>query len=300
MRVAFIGCVIFSESALKALLHHPDAQVVGVITRASSEINADFVDLAPLASGAGVPYCWIAGNDQEAMLEALQAWQPDVVYCFGWSYLLNERILDLPPKGVIGFHPAALPANRGRHPIIWTLALGLERTASTFFIMEPAADSGPIVSQEPVEIGDEDDAGSLYRRITDVALGQVDALTHALAAGHVEAVPQDSAQASHWRKRNPADGTIDWRMPARGIVNLVRALAPPYLGADCRTSDGMAKIWKARVHTVDVAPNHEPGKVLSVAAGSMLVKCGDGAVEILQHDIQPVPREGSYLPTGTS
>ena len=51
-------------------------------------------------------------------------------------------------------------------------------------------------------------------------------------------------------------------MPAQGIVNLVRALAPPYLGADCRTSDGLAKVWKARVHAGEVAPNHEPGKVL--------------------------------------
>jgi len=41
--------------------------------------------------------------------------------------------LGIAPLGVVGFHPAALPANRGRHPLIWALFLGLKKTASTFF-----------------------------------------------------------------------------------------------------------------------------------------------------------------------
>lgn len=36
--------------------------------------------------------------------------------------------------GVLGYHPAKLPQNRGRHPLIWALALGLKKSASTFFL----------------------------------------------------------------------------------------------------------------------------------------------------------------------
>ena len=57
---------------------------------------------------------------------------PDVIYCFGWSHILSKKILKLPPYGVVGFHPAELPNNRGRHPIVWALFLGLKKTASTF------------------------------------------------------------------------------------------------------------------------------------------------------------------------
>jgi len=66
-----------------------------------------------------------------------------------WLVQINPKeSLDLPHLGVIDFHPAALPANRGRHPIIWALVLGLQETASTFFFMDEGADSGDIISQE--------------------------------------------------------------------------------------------------------------------------------------------------------
>lgn len=67
--------------------------------------------------------------------------------------------------GVIGFHPAALPNNRGRHPIIWALALGLNETASTFFKMDEGADTGDIVSQVKIPICESDYAADLYENI---------------------------------------------------------------------------------------------------------------------------------------
>jgi methionyl-tRNA formyltransferase len=63
-------------------------------------------------------------------------------FCLGWSNLLKAEILKAAPLGVIGFHPAALPANRGRHPLIWALGLGLDETATTFFFMDKGADRG--------------------------------------------------------------------------------------------------------------------------------------------------------------
>ena len=74
----------------------------------------------------------------------------------------------------MGYHPASLPENRGRHPIIWALALGLKKSASTFFFMEEGADDGDILSQKEFEILYEDDAKSLYEKVTDMALNQIE------------------------------------------------------------------------------------------------------------------------------
>ena len=102
-----------------------------------------------------------------------------MIYCFGWS-LLDES-LSIAPLGVMGFHPAKLPQNRGRHPIIWALALGLDETASTFFKMDLGADSGAILSQEVIEIKPNDNATSLYENILTVAERQVQEFTIELA-----------------------------------------------------------------------------------------------------------------------
>jgi methionyl-tRNA formyltransferase len=294
MRVVFIGCVEFSAAALAPLLRSPDCEIAGVVTRRHSAFNSDFRSLEGMALEAGVPCFPAEGNDQEAMADWIEARRPDVVYCFGWSYLLKARILRAARLGVVGYHPAAIPMNRGRHPVIWALALGLEETASTFFFMDEGADTGDILSQVPVAIAPEDDAGSLYRKLTAAALGQIAGFTPRLKAGTHVRLPQDHSRANSWRKRGKADGQIDWRMPARGVHDLVRALARPYPGAHCLAAGAEVKIWRAR--PVDGAPrNLEPGKVLSAGPEGILVKCGEGALLILEHEFTAVPAPGSYL-----
>jgi len=152
------------------------------------------------------------------------------------------------PLGVVGFHPAALPANRGRHPLIWSLALGLEQTASTFFFMDAGADSGDILLRRALAIDPTDDARTLYDKVCACALEQITQFVSQLANGSFAREPQAHAQANIWRKRGMADGKIDWRMSAVSVHNLVRALAKPYVGAHllstARTSrSGRAWSW---------------------------------------------------------
>lgn len=294
MRIAFLGSVRYSRDFLRRLLELPGAEVVGVATREASSFNADFASLAPLAEAAGLPCLLVRGNDQAGLAAWLRGLAPDVAYCFGWSTLLRPEVLAIPRLGIVGFHPTALPANRGRHPLIWALALGLQETASTFFFLDEGADSGDILSQEPVAIGEEDDAGTLYARVTEVALRQIETFTAQLAAGTHPRTPQDHAQATTWRKRGRADGLVDFRMSARSIHNLVRALARPYVGAHCLYQGLEVKLWRtARV--TGAPPDREPGKVLAVEGERIVVKCGEEALALVEHEFPAPPAPGSYL-----
>jgi methionyl-tRNA formyltransferase len=219
---------------------------------------------------------------------------PEVIFCFGWSYLLGRDILEIPGRGVIGYHPALLPRNRGRHPIVWALALGLEETGSTFFVMDEGADSGDIVSQRRIDIEDTDDAGTLYAKLEDAARGQLDEIVGDLTGPGLKRLPQNPGDATHWRKRSNRDGEIDWRMPATGICNLVRALTRPYVGAHCLFHDAEHKVWKAAPATPPAA-DVEPGRVLSVTEGAITIKCGDGAVTLIDHDLPDLPKAGDCL-----
>ncbi|MEM9293656.1 MAG: formyltransferase family protein [Acidobacteriota bacterium] len=295
LRVAYMGCVEFSHAVLERVLQLPEAEVVGVVTRAASRFNADFRSLEDLAAKADCPCLIAKKNDQEAIADFLRQVQCDVLYCFGWSYLLRSEVLSIPPLGVVGYHPAALPANRGRHPLIWALVLGLPETACTFFFMDEGADTGAILSQQSVPIGPDDDAAALYSRLVATAREQVTTFTAELAAGTQQPITQP-AEGNFWRKRGPADGAIDWRMPARGIHNLVRALARPYVGAHCSYGEGEAKVWKSAVFEGEVPLNLEPGRVLAVEpGGELLIRCGEGAVRLLEHGLDPLPAQGACL-----
>lgn len=295
LRLVVIGCVRFSQSMLEELLSLNVVEVCGIVTRKSSDLNADFADLATCPGIEQIPVYHSTSNDQEALTSWLKERGPDVVFCLGWSSLLKKEVLSIPPLGVVGYHPALLPRNRGRHPIIWALVLGLRETGSSFFSMDEGADSGPILSQSRVRILDEDDAASLYAKLETVARQQIRLVAEGLRSGTLNPVPQDSAKASYWRKRGRSDGRIDWRMPAEGVHNLVRALSAPYPGAHAEYRGEDVKVWKTRLGNAGLR-DVEPGYVLAVDAAEIHVQCGMGTTLVLErHEFKQPISAGEYL-----
>ena len=208
---------------------------------------------------------------------------------------MKEELIRLFPAGAVGFHPAKLPDNRGRHPLIWALALGLKETASTFFMLNAGADEGDIVSQRKVEIAYEDDARTLYDKVMDIAVKQEIELVERLESGNVVRVKQNANAGNFWRKRGKEDGRIDWRMSSRAIYNLVRSLTRPYVGAHFVHHGTEWKVWKAQELDVKDVENIEPGKALALNDdGTVDVKAGDGAVRLVEFD-RPKISEGDYL-----
>lgn len=298
MRIGFIGCVESSARFLTALLNASNKpfEVVGVVTLSASKLNADFVDLTPMCRQFNVPLHYEDPKDRAASHMFLSALKPDVVFCMGWSHLLADSMLSLAPLGVVGFHPAKLPQNRGRHPIVWALALGLTETASTLFQMDAEADSGPILSQVNIPISTSDDANTLYQKILAVGAAQVIEVATELATDSAKPIVQDHQLATSWRKRSRSDGLIDWRMHAQSIYNLVRALTRPYPGAEFRVDEHMVQVWRAAVCATPYPSNAEPGKVLAVENGEVIVKCGlNTALRIKEMSPMLNISQGDYL-----
>ena len=279
MKIAFIGTVEFSRRTLQLLIEM-DQDIVGVCTLKDSLFNADHCDLRQLCEKHNISWCYAPDINSEQSVRWLVDKNPDIIFCFGWSKLLGPKILNLAPRGVIGFHPTELPANRGRHPLIWSLVLGLRETAVTFFFMDESADSGDILSQQKIKILDKDDATTLYEKVTICALKQIKAFVPQLSSGSAPRIVQNNSKSNDWRKRCAADGQIDWRMSASSIRNLVRGLAKPYVGAHFIYLSQEIKVWKVQVINV-VMRNIEPGKIVFFTEGKAVVKCGEQAIKLL-------------------
>ncbi len=293
MKVVLIGGVRFSAVILEQLVSLA-VEVVGVCTKRPRLSNSDEFDLGPIAIQHEIPVRHVTNVNDPENLEWIAGLKPDLICCFGWSQLLGTELLGIPPMGVIGFHPAALPSNRGRHPIIWALALGLAETASTFFLMDEGADSGDIVSQKSVAIHEEDDAGTLYEKITTTAVSQVQEFIPKLIDGNMTRVTQDQSKANYWRKRVIDDGRIDWRMSNTAIHNLVRALTRPYLGAHFDYKDEQVRVWRTEV-IEDHRVNLEPGLVIDVDSQGLTVKTDAGAIRLVEIDPLVGIKVGDYL-----
>jgi len=297
MKILFIGSVDFSKSALKKIIDMKE-NVVGVVCKNSLKFNSDFYDLSLIAKKNKIPYIYVKNINSEDSVIWIKEKEPDVIYCFGWSQIIKSNILKIPRLGVIGFHPAEIPFNKGRHPLIWALFLGLNSTASTFFFMDEGADTGDILSQVNVPILPNDDAESLYYKITKIALSQIEEFTSELKTNNYQRIPQTKNIGNFWRKRGIEDGHIDWRMSSLAIYNLVRALTKPYVGAHITIDENNIKIWKVEIIEKDFqGSNLEPGKVIKIneKENTFDVKSYDGIIRVLKHDINDMTIIGEYL-----
>ena len=293
MRVVLVGEVELSRAMFREILES-SLDVVGICARDGGSAGSDKVNLKSFADAAGVSSRVVKSiNDPETIIW-LKSLAPEAIFCLGWSEILRDEVLSVCPGRIIGYHPTNLPRNRGRHPLIWTLALGLRETASTFFIMNEGTDSGDILSQEFVSVDDNDYAGDLYEKVIAVARVQVRDICQQLVSNCLMGRPQDPTQASYWRKRTRKDGLIDWRMSSSSIRNLVRALSDPYPGATFQIRDVTVICHRARAIPWD-SPDIEPGKVLAVSKSSLVVKTADGAIELTGLTGMPAVEEGDYL-----
>ncbi len=293
MKILFIGCVQSSYTLLRKLINI-HANVAGVITKKESSFNSDFRDLFPLCQKYHIECIYVQNiNDYESM-NFIQKVNADIGFCFGWSQLIKEKIINLLPKGIIGFHPALLPYNRGRHPIIWALFLGLPETASTFFQIDTTADTGDILLQEKIEITYEDDAGTLYKKIMETACNQIELLVKGLEQNSLVHV-QQHPQGNTWRKRGINDGRIDFRMSGRSIYNLVRSLTKPYPGAHIVKAQKQYRVWKVCEIEMTGLEHIEPGKILEIYNdGTFDVKAADKIIRVLECDKISL-KKGEYL-----
>jgi methionyl-tRNA formyltransferase len=291
MNIVFIGSVSFSGKALLKLLEL-DANIVGIVTKEKSTYNSDFLDLSEIAQKNNIPFKYVNDVNHPNNIKWISEKNPDIIFCFGWSSLIKNDLLELTKLGVVGFHPAMLPMNRGRHPLIWAKVLGLQKTGSSYFFMNEGADTGDILDQQEFDISFEDDINDIYNKMTGVALKQIETFLPKLISNSYCRKKQIE-DGNIWRKRSKTDGLVDFRMNSVSIINLIRGLTKPFPGAHCLINGTDYKIWKCELGSNN-NKNIEPGKILLIKDNIIEIKTGDGSICLIEHEL-PNLKIGEYI-----
>lgn len=283
MRILYVGAVDFSREALDAVVA-AEGDVVGVVTipETAAALHGDYADLGPQAEKLGVPCLRTLELGSDESLGWVRALRPDVILVFGWSRLVPRALLDLPPQGCIGTHPALLPRDRGRHPITWALVDGYEESGLTFFMLDEEADNGDIVWQRDFPIELTDDAASVYEKVKALAREGIAEIVPQLRAGTLPRLPQDPSLATYRRKRTDADRMIQWEGDTMTTYNLIRGLARPYIGALAELDGRPVAVWRARLPETPYAGDAAPGTVLERRDGDVDVRTGDGHLTLVE------------------
>lgn len=287
MRIVFIGAVDFSAHCLREILKNR-GNVVAIFTVADSRtsMHADFANLSEIAQPDNIPIHKVRNINHPRNVHRIRSYRPDIIFVFGWSQLISQTIINIPPRGCIGTHPALLPQNRGRHPIVWALVEGLKETGLTFFYIDEGTDSGDILWQQACAITLEDTAATLYKKIKELASGGIGEFLPLLEGNQAQRAPQDHSKATYWRKRTEKDGEIDWTSSSQTTYNLIRALTHPYVGAHTYHQNSVVKVWQAQLSNTPLPTQSQqvPGTVIHITSdGHLHVKTADHLLVILEY-----------------
>jgi methionyl-tRNA formyltransferase len=281
VRVLFWGTPEFATAPLRALLGE-GFDVVAVVTqpdkpvgRSRSTLRASPVKEVALAEG--LPVLQPEKPKGEEFLAQLRALAPDMSVVVAYGHILPKAVIDLPRLGTLNIHASLLPALRGAAPIQAAIREGLGETGVTIMQMVPALDAGPIVHQVRTPIVDDETAGELALRLSELGAAALIEGLALIELGAAQPQPQDDAAATYAAKLTRETARVHWAGSAHDVARHIRAY-DPRPGAWARLRGVEVKLFGARV--APRGTSHTAGEVLSVDDVGMLVACGAGAVRI--------------------
>ena len=147
----------------------------------------------------------------------LGARSPDLLVVVAYGRILGEDLLRLAPQGAVNVHASLLPRYRGAAPIQWAIAEGERETGVTIMQMDAGLDTGDILLQRALSIGD-DDAEALAPRLAALGGAALVETLGLLAAGAIVPVRQDGARATLAPVLEKDHGRLDFRLPASRLA----------------------------------------------------------------------------------
>lgn len=223
----------------------------------------------------------------------------DLMFMVSWRYLVPAAVFSRARLGSYVFHDSLLPKYRGFAPTVWSIINGESETGVTLFRATTEMDSGEIVEQRRIAIGETDTIARVMERVTKAYLEIAEQNFTCLLHGRATTYPQNHDEATYTCKWTPADSLIDWEKSARAIFNLIRATSWPYPGAHTCLDGRKLVIWSAELPTRPrTYVSQVPGRVVeSKAECGATVMTGDGLIRLksVQFEREPLANAGRIL-----
>jgi methionyl-tRNA formyltransferase len=229
LRIVFFGSSDFAIPSLTALKDAGLAPAL-VVTKPDAprgrgrKIYDSEVKLA--AQELGLPFEQPDDVHSTDFLGKLKALKPDLGIVVSYGVILKPEMLTLPKHGLLNAHASLLPLYRGAAPIQRAIRDGRTETGVTIMRIVEQLDAGDVLLTKPTPIDPKENAGALRERLAALSGA---ALLEAIALvdkGKAKFVAQDQAAATYAPKVEKEHGVINWKLPAKEVDLLVRAMTP--------------------------------------------------------------------------
>lgn len=286
LRIIYLGTPEFATASLKALVEG-GYNVVAVVTMpdkpAGRGHQVQYSDVKKYALEVGLPILQPEKLKDEAFLEELRSYQADLQIVVAFR-MLPEVVWAMPRLGTFNLHASLLPQYRGAAPINWAVMNGDKETGVTTFLLKHEIDTGNLIMQERLPIGEDENVGSVHDRLmelgTSAVLKTVDRIIDCESQGiALPTTPQpELAELRPAPKIFKEDCEIRFaEKTAEEIHNFVRGLSPYPAAWANLTINGQA-FENVKIFKVEISKYRD----IAMSKSDIIVPCKEGAIRILE------------------
>jgi len=279
-----MGTPEFAVPSLEALINS-EHDVIAVVAQPDKPKGRGHKLTPPptkvLAEKFNIPILQPEKIKTDEFLQELKELNPDVICVTAYGKIIPKSILELPEHGCINVHPSLLPKYRGAAPVNWTIINGEKVTGVTIMQMDEGMDSGEILLVREVQIGNDDDAEKMLAKLSNIGGEMLVEALKLIGEGKLNPIKQDQSEVTFAPMLQKSDGQIKWEKSAQDIRNLIRGLTP-WPGTFTKLGDYTLKIYKVYI----CEGRGKPGEIIETGKNSLIVATGDGALEILELQIE--------------
>jgi methionyl-tRNA formyltransferase len=99
----------------------------------------------------------------------LRAYEADLAICTGFPWLIPAEAIEVPRLGIVNGHPSLLPRYRGPFPVAWAVRNGEREIGLTYHLMDAAFDTGPVLAQAAIPLGDDETWEGLQAKLGELS-----------------------------------------------------------------------------------------------------------------------------------
>ena len=280
-RIIFMGTAGFAVPSLKQLVEHGFTPIAVVTSPDKPRGRGQKVTYTPVKEAAlqlGISHILQPDDVKSSeFADDVGRLNADIIVVVAFK-ILPPAVYTKATRGAFNLHGSLLPLFRGAAPINRAVMAGAVETGVTTFFLEKKVDTGNIILQRSMDIGENETAGEVHDRMMVLGAEAVVETVQKIVEGTAETRAQDGTLATGAPKIFKEDCKINWALPAQGVHNHIRGLSP-YPGAWTHHSDSQVKIFKSTVTT----GNGVPGKIIHIG-DTVVVACLEEAIAI--HELQ--------------
>ena len=203
----------------------------------------------------------------------------DLVITLAYGQIVPQGFLDIPRFGCLNLHGSLLPKLRGASPVQTALINNEKVTGVTLMEMVAAMDAGRMYGKKEVIIDEDDNATSLFKKISEAAKDLVLELLPKYVNGELEGIPQNEEEVTFCSLIKPEQEKLDLSKDILEVYGYIRGLSDEP-GAYLYLDNQKLKIFKAKIANDLVTA--EVGTIVQADKRGLLLQCQNGQLAILE------------------